>query len=101
MQPKINYNDARESIPLAVVDDVIDFFNRELQPSHPLRAFRLFPVAKCCRRFKYLVEEEESSDVLWVLDLDRKKRIRGKTCFYFKRIETQKELDAMLVRPRR
>jgi polyphosphate kinase len=101
MQPKINYNDAWESIPLAVVDDVIDFFNRELQPIHPLRAFRLFPVTKCCRRFKYLVEEEESSDVLWVLDQDLKKRIRGKTCFYFKRIETQKELDAMLVRPRR
>jgi len=96
MQPKINYNDAWESIPLAVVDDVIDFFNRELQPSHPLRAFKLFPVAKCWRRYKYLVEEEEPSDVLWVLDMDRKKRIRGKTCYYFKRIETQEELDAML-----
>jgi hypothetical protein len=96
MQPKINYNDAWESIPLAVVDDVIDFFNRELQPTHPLRAFKLFPVAKCWRRYKYLVEEEEPSDVLWVLDMDRKKRIRGKTCYYFKRIETQEELDAML-----
>ena len=96
MQPKITYNDAWESIPLAVVDDVIDFFNRELQPSHPLRSFKLFPLAKCWRRHKYLVEEEEPSDVLWVLDMDRKKRIRGKTCYYFKRIETQEELDAML-----
>ena len=77
MQPKITYNDAWESIPMAVVDDVIAFFNRELQPSHPLRAFKLFPVAKCWRRYKFLVEEEEPSDVLWVLDMDRKKRERG------------------------
>jgi tripartite-type tricarboxylate transporter receptor subunit TctC len=28
--------------------------------------------------------------------MDRKKRVRGKTCYYFKRIETQQELDAML-----
>ena len=96
MQPKITYNDAWEMIPLECADDVIEFFNRELQPTHPLRSFKLFPVAKCWRRYKYLVEEEEPSDLLWVLDLERKKRIRGKTCYYFKRLETQEELDAML-----
>jgi hypothetical protein len=96
MQLKITYNDAWEMIPLECVDEVIDFFNRELQPTHPLRSFKLFPVAKCWRRYKYLVEEEEPSDLLWVLDMDRKKRVRGKTCYYFKRIETQQELDAML-----
>ncbi|MBM3883783.1 MAG: hypothetical protein FJ387_29450, partial [Verrucomicrobia bacterium] len=76
--------------------DVIELFDRELQPTHPLRSFKLFPVAKCCRRYKFLVEEEEPSDILWVLDMHRKKRIRGKTCYYFKRLETQEELDAML-----
>ena len=96
MQSRINYNDAWESIPLECVDDVIEFFNRELQPTHPLRSFKLFPVAKCWRRYKFLVEEEEPSDILWVLDMDRKKRIRGKTCYYFKRMETQEELDGML-----
>jgi hypothetical protein len=96
MQPKITYNAAWESIPLSAVDGIIDFFNRELQPGHPLRSFKLFPVAKCWRRFKYLVEEEEPSDLLWVLDMDRKKRIRGKTCYYFRLLETQDELDAML-----
>ncbi len=95
-QPKITFNDAWESIPLEDVDDVIDFFDRELQPSHPLRAFKLFPIAKRWRRYKFLVEEVEPSDILWVLDLHRKKRIRGKTCYYFKRIETQEELDAMM-----
>ena len=96
LAPKINYNDAWESIPLECVDDVIEFFNRELQPTHPLRSFKLFPIAKCWRRYKYLVEEEDPSDLLWVLDMQRKKRIRGKTCYYFKRMETQEELDAML-----
>jgi hypothetical protein len=43
-----------------------------------------------------LVEELEPSDVLWALDMDRKKRIRGKTCYYFKRIETQEKLDDLL-----
>lgn len=96
MKPKITFNDAWEMIPLDCADAVIDFFDRELQPSHPLRAFKLFPVAKCWRKYKYLVEEEKPSEMLWVLDLDRKKRIKGKTCYFFKRIETQEELDAML-----
>jgi hypothetical protein len=96
MQPKITYNDAWESIPLAFVDDAIDFFNRELQPSHPLRSFKLFPIAKCWRKRKYLIEEEVPTDNLWLLDMEKKRRIRGKTCYYFKRIETQEELDAML-----
>ena len=42
------------------------------------------------------MEEEEPTENLWVLDLERKKRIKGKTCYFFKRIETQEELDAML-----
>lgn len=95
-QPKITFNDAWEMVPLECADDVIDFFDRELQPSHPLRAFKLFPVAKCWRKYKYLVEEEKPTEKLWVLDLDRKKRIKGKTCYFFKLIETQEELDAML-----
>ena len=82
MQPIITYNDAWESIPLEYVDDVLEFFDYILQPTHPLRSFKLFPIAKCWRRHKYLVEEEESSDLLWVLDMHRKKRIRGKTCYW-------------------
>ena len=78
------------------VNDVIGFFDRELQPTHPLRAFKLFPIAKCWRKYKYLIEEEEPSDLLWVLDMDRKRRIKGKTCYDFKRIDSQEELDAMM-----
>ena len=96
MQLTITYNDAWEPIPLEWVDDAIEFFNCKLQPTHPLRSFQLFPLAKCWRKDKYLVEEEQPGDNLWVLDLDRKKRVRGKTFYYFKRLETQEELDAML-----
>ena len=28
--------------------------------------------------------------------MDQKKRIRGKTCYYFKRFDSEEELDAML-----
>ena len=95
-QPVIEYNDAWEPISLEYADDVIEYFNRHLQPAHPLRTYKLFPVAKCWRKEKYLVEEKEPSELLWVLDMERKQRVHGKTCFYFKRLETQHELDAML-----
>ena len=96
MKPIIKFNDAWEGIPSECVDEFVDYLNAKLQPNHPLRAYELFPVAKCWRKEKYLVEEEEPSDLLWVLDFDRKKRIRGKTCYWFKCLETQEELDAMM-----
>ena len=96
MKPQITYNDAWESIPLEYVDDFIAFVDRKLQPAHPLRSFELFPVAKCWRKEKYLVEEESQSDILWVLDMHRKIRVKGKTCYYFKRLETQEELDTLM-----
>ena len=96
MTLQINWNDAWESVPLECVDAVIAYLNRSLQPSHPLRAYKLFPVAKCWKRERYLLEEDEPTDNLWILDLGTKRRIAGKTCFYFKRLETQQELDALL-----
>jgi len=92
----ITCNDAWDFIPLEFVEEEIKFIEGQLQPAHPLRAIKLLPLAKCWRKFKYLVEDEDSGDSLWVLDMHRKKRIRGKTCYYFKRMETQEELDAML-----
>lgn len=96
MPLNIKLNDAWESVPLAYADEVIAMLARDLQPSHPLRSYKLFPVAKCWRRDKYLLEEEEPSNLLWVLDMERKMRFRGKTIFYFRLLENQEDLDAML-----
>jgi hypothetical protein len=92
----LTYNDVWGSIPFDAVDDILDFFSRNLQPTHPLRSLELFPVAKLSRRYKYLLEGEKPNYDLWLLDLEKKKRYRGRTCYYFKRIETQEELDALL-----
>ncbi len=95
-QPQIKYNDAWESIPLDCVDGVIEFFDARLQPTHPLRQYKLFPLAKCWRKYKYLIEEEEPTEKLWVLDMHKQRRIKGKTCYHFKLLESQEELDEML-----
>ena len=78
------------------IDGIREFFEQRLQPSHPLREYDLYPVAKVERTYKFLVEEMESSDKLWVLDFDKKKRVKSKTCYYFKLIESQAELDALM-----
>ncbi len=96
MQLNIKFNDAWESVPLNYVDELIALLDRNLQPSHPLRSFKLFPLAKCWRQHKYLLEEEDPSDLLWVLDMGKKMRIQGKTVFYFKLLEKQEDLDAIL-----
>jgi len=95
-QLEIKYNDAWESIPLFCVDNVIELFDARLQPTHPLRQYKLFPLAKCWRKYKYLIEEEERTEKLWVLDMHKKSRIKGRTCYHFKLIESQNELDEML-----
>jgi len=91
----IPFNDAWESIPLESANSIIAFFNEILQPTHPLREYALFPDAKCWRKEKYLVEEVKEGELLWILDLERKKRFKGKTCYYFKQIKSQEDLDTI------
>ena len=95
MNIEIPFNDAWESVPLEFADDMIAFFEEVLQPTHPLRDYTLFPEAKCWRKEKYLITEQKQSGLLWILDFERKKRIKGKTCYYFKQIKSQAELDAI------
>jgi hypothetical protein len=95
MNIQIPFSEAWESIPLEFTDNIIVFFDEVLQPAHPLRNYDLFPVEKCWRKEKYLVSEQKQSELLWILDLERKKRIKGKTCYYFKLIKSQEELDAI------
>ena len=43
-----------------------------------------------------MIRAQRSMQPMWILDMGRRKRIRGKTCYYFKLIENQEELDAIL-----
>jgi hypothetical protein len=96
MALRIKWNDAWESIPLEFADDVIERIRENLQPSHPLREIDFFPTAKLWRRWRYLLEDENDSERLWLLDMEKKKRIKGKTCYWFKKLESQEELDRIL-----
>ncbi len=96
MKFSIKFNDAWEMTWPEAIDGFREFFDVRFQPSHPLREYDLYPVAKVERKYKFLVEEMEPSDKLWVLDFEKKKRVKGKTCWFFKLIESQAELDALM-----
>lgn len=92
----IQWNDAWESVPLEFSDEIAAYFTQRLQPTHPLRAYKLFPVAKCWRRNRFLVEEEVPSENLWVLDFEKRKRVRGKSYVWYVQLTTQQQLDDLL-----
>jgi hypothetical protein len=93
MSLKINWNDAWESIPLDAADELIEIFREKLQPTHPLQNAQFFPVAKLWRRWKYLLDDDDDPETLWILDFEKKKRVKGKTVYWFKKLESQEELD--------
>jgi hypothetical protein len=92
----IHWNDAWESVPLEYADKLAVHLKEALHASHPLRKADFFPVAKLCRQRKYLLEVTDKPEQLWLLDMHKKKRIKGKTCHWFRHIESQEELDGML-----
>jgi hypothetical protein len=96
MALSIKWNDAWEDIPLEFADGIIERIREDLQPTHPLRGIDFLPAAKLWRRWRYLLEDENDSNILWLLDMDKKKRIKGKTCYWFKKLESQDELDRIL-----
>jgi len=96
MRLLIHYNDAWESIPLIFSDDIADRIRADLQPSHPLHQVDFFPVAKVERKWRYFLEVEDCPEELWLLDMHKKKRVKGKTLYYFRKIASQEELDRII-----
>lgn len=92
----IHWNDAWESVPLEYASELATHLKEALHASHPLREVDFFPVAKLWRQRKYLLEVTDDPEQLWLLDMHKKKRIKGKSYNWFRRIESQKELDRML-----
>jgi hypothetical protein len=76
---------------------VKEYIPQVLQPTHPLREIDFFPSAKLWRRYKFLLEDENDAEILWLLDMDKRKRIKGKTCYWIKKVESQDELDPILL----
>jgi hypothetical protein len=96
MSLNIKWNDAWESIPLEFSSGLLENIRENLQATHPLRRVKFFPVGKLWRRWRYLLEDEDDSKILWLLDMERKKRIKGKTCYWFQKLDSQEELDRIL-----
>ena len=93
---KIRLNDAWDVIPLEYVDNILGYFQERLQPTHPLRDRKLFPVAKRERQEKYLLEDDDDRKSIWVLDFGAKRRVKGRTCFAYKQFQSQEDLDVMM-----
>lgn len=91
----IHFNDAWDDIPLEFIDDLLEYFDAKLQPCHPLLAEKMVPVAKQHRHRKYLIEGGDDPSLVWILDLDKRRRVKRKTCYYFKKIKSQEELDTI------
>jgi hypothetical protein len=96
MALSITWNDAWEPIPLEFASNVIDQIRQDLQPTHSLRDVDFFPAGKLWRRWRYLLEDENNPEILWLLDMEKKKRVKGKTCYWFKKLESQDELNRIL-----
>jgi len=96
MALSIKWNDAWESVPFEYADEIAARIKDDMQPAHPLKKMEFTPVAKLWRRWKYLLESDDDSATLWLLDMHKKKRIKGKTCYWFKKLTAQDELDAVL-----
>jgi len=96
MALRIKWNDAWEPIPHEFASDVIERILADLQTSHPLRDIDFFPAAKLWRQWRYILEDRNDPSILWLLDMGKKKRIKGKTCYWFNKLESQDELDRIL-----
>ncbi len=96
MALNITYNDAWEGIWLEFTGDLIDQIRSNLQPTHPLREIEFFPAAKVCSQLRFLLNDENDPNIMWLLDFQKRKRIKGKTYFWFKKLESQSELDQIL-----
>jgi len=85
-----------QMVPLAVVDDALAYLDQSLQPTHPLREHRLFPFLKREDAPIWILTKQEDDGSTWLLDLTRKKRIKGRTCFAFRSLADDAELEALI-----
>ena len=93
---RIRLNHAWDDIPMEFVDDVLEYLQARLQPTHPLKGRKLFPVARRDRRDKLLLEDDDDGQSVWILDFEAKRRIKGRMCFDCRQLQTQEDFDKMM-----
>ena len=93
---RIELNDAWDGIPLDCVDECISFLHARLGQGHPLLQHKFFPLAKKWRQHQYIIEHDDDADLVWFLDLTKKRRIKGKMLYAFKQLNTEEEIQSML-----
>lgn len=85
-----------QMVPLEFADDAIAFLKAKLQPHHPLQEYALFPFLKREDRQIWIVEKEDDDGTTWLLDLTRKRRLKGRTIYAFRQLADNDELEQLI-----
>lgn len=85
-------------VPREVVDDALASLDQRLQPTHPLREHQLFPFLKREDAKIWILTKDDDDSSTWLLDLTRKQRIMGRTCFALRTLADDAELEALIQR---
>ena len=88
--------DPWQMVPLEVVDDALAYLDQKLQASHPLREHKLFPFLKREDTQIWILNKYEDDGTTWLLDLTKKKRIKGRTCYIYRQLANDAELEALI-----
>lgn len=94
--PTLEILEPWQMVPLEVVDDALAYLEARLQPHHPLREHALFPWLKREDSQIWIVTKDEDDGTTWLLDLTRKRRLKGRTIHDFRQLAGDDELALMI-----
>ena len=83
-------------VPLEVVDAALEFLDARLQPHHPLREQSLFPMLKRGDAQIWVVTKHEDDGTMWLLDLTKRRRHKGRSIYSFRQLAGDDDLQALI-----
>ena len=92
----VKLSDAWDDIWLEAADSHIGYIRSYLEESHPLTEIYIFPIAKRMREEVYIIEDNDNRGRFWLLDLNKRKRIKGKSYVWFSEFKSQEEIDGLM-----
>jgi hypothetical protein len=95
-EPGIEILDPWLMVPLEVVDAALEFLEARLQPHHPLREQSMFPMLKREDAQIWVVTKEEDDGTMWLLDLTKKRRLKGRTIYSYRQLDGDDDLQALI-----